>query len=91
MKSQQRRDWTAKTLRLNESLDISVGDEIIDVDGHKGIVVKITPGYSVEDHGTIYVWQSERYNYGADNCEHYKYHNWQPFLRILTKNNTNIV
>jgi hypothetical protein len=85
MKAQQRRDWMAKTQRLNESLEISVGDEIVDVEGHKGIVVKVIPGVSIEDHGTVYVWQSERVEYGADNCEHYIHYNWKPFLRILTK------
>ena len=55
----------------------------MDIHKHKGIVVKIVPGYDIEDHGTIYVWQSERTNYGADNCEHYVYHNWEKVLKII--------
>lgn len=63
--------------------ELKIGAEVMDIHKHKGIVVKIVPGYDIEDHGTIYVWQSERTNYGADNCEHYVYHNWEKVLKII--------
>ena len=47
------------------------GDIVIDGWGSKGVVVKIIPGVSIEDHGTIYVWQMDKTEYGTDNCEHY--------------------
>jgi hypothetical protein len=58
----------------------------MDIGGHKGIVVKIVKpeNPTVEDHGTIYVWQSEKFEYGSDNCEHYVFHNWEKFLTVIT-------
>lgn len=48
-----------------------VGDHVIDKWNHEGIIVKIIPGTDDENHGTIYVWQLNRNEYGIDNCEHY--------------------
>jgi len=49
----------------------SVGDHVVDRDGHEGIIVKIIPGTDDENHGIIYVWQLNDIEYGVDNCEHY--------------------
>lgn len=62
---------------------LKVGSSVVDFDGHKGIVVQITEGYDIEDHGCIAVWQSERTEYGADNCEHYAFFGWQAALKIV--------
>jgi hypothetical protein len=83
-----REAWIQKTKKLNTGKTIAIGNKVKDVDLNKGIVVKIImPDYSdqidIEDHGTIYVWQSERTKYGDDNCEHYTYSNWDEWLRIL--------
>ena len=87
-----RATWIQKTKKLNAGKTIAVGNKVKDVDLNKGIVVKIImpedstkPDYpnDIEDHGTIYVWQSERTEYGGDNCEHYAYSNWDKWLRIL--------
>ena len=65
---------------------IKRGDCVIDIYGDRGIVVKIVHGHSVEEHGTIAVWQMDRTEYGADNCEHYPYFGWEKVLRILKDN-----
>lgn len=83
MKKIERAQWFEKTKRLNESRTLKVGDEVIDIDKNKGIVVKIVKGISIEEHGVIYVWQTERLNYGSDNCEHYCEINWKDTLRII--------
>lgn len=85
MNTQDRKAWIEKTQRLNEGIELKRGMEVKDVYGKKGIVVKIipeNPENPIEEHGAIYLWQSEKTEYGADNCEHYCYHNWQSFLRI---------
>jgi len=82
MNHNDRRAWTEKTARLNANHTVAVGDQVIDVYKNPGIVVKIEPGIDVEDHGFIYVWQSARTEYGADNCEHYVHFGWKSFLRI---------
>lgn len=64
-------------------MKIKIGDRVIDKYGDRGIVVKIRHGHSIEEHGTIYVWQMDRTEYGADNCEHYSYFEWEKVLRIL--------
>jgi hypothetical protein len=56
---------------------------VVDVDNNRGVVVKIEPGTDDEDHGTVYVWQLDRMDYGADNCEHYPEFGWQRCLTIL--------
>ena len=75
-------NWYAKTQRLNIGKTLKVGDKVVDIEKNKGIVVKIIKGHDIEDHGCIYIWQSERTNYGADNCEHYVEFGWQQHLRI---------
>ena len=79
-----RKNWYEKTLRLNANNVLKVGDKVVDIDKNVGIVVRIDPGIDFEDHGTMAVWQSERYNYGGDNCEHYCEFNWKEHLRIIT-------
>lgn len=53
-------------------------------EGHELIVEsEIQDDFDLEvDHGTVYVWQSERTQYGDDNCEHYSYLNWSENLRL---------
>lgn len=63
--------------------DIRRGSLVIDRDGHKGVVVKIEKGHDVVNHGAIVVWQIDRYEYGADNCEHYCEFNWRDSLKVL--------
>lgn len=64
---------------------LSLGTQVEDIWGNKGIVVKINvpENPSDEDHGTIYVWQSDRLGYGDDNCEHYVYVGWERILKIM--------
>lgn len=62
---------------------IKPGMSVIDIWKNPGVIVYIVPGNTDEDHGCIAVWQSERINYGADNCEHYPYHNWKKLLTIV--------
>ena len=61
------------------------GDRVVDNDGNEGIVVKINKGYDQDDHGTIVVWQLNRDEYGADNCEHYPEFNWQDSLIVINE------
>ena len=79
--------WTAILRNQNpkKTKTITVGDSVTDCDGHKGVVVKIIPGIDNENHGTIFVWQQDRLEYGADNCEHYVHYGWEKSLRIVTK------
>jgi hypothetical protein len=65
------------------NLKLQVGQHVVDNFGDEGIVVKITPGSSREEHGTVYVWQLNRTEYGADNCEHYPEFEWWNVLKIL--------
>jgi DNA-directed RNA polymerase subunit F len=83
VKKIERQQWLEKTRRLNESNTLKVGDEVVDIDKNKGIVVKIVKGISLDEHGVVYVWQSERYEYGSDNCEHYCEFTWKDTLRII--------
>lgn len=78
-------EWLDKTERLNEGKDIRRGCIVVDLDRNKGVVVdvQIPDDPTIEDHGSVTVWQSERTNYGADNCEHYTWINWRRHLRIL--------
>ncbi len=56
---------------------LSLGDHVRDLYcGDEGIVVKIQLGRTTEDHGSIHVWQLNRTEYGADNCEHYVEFEW---------------
>lgn len=82
MQTQDRKAWMEKNLRLNADMEIKVGMEVKDAWGQKGVVVKIVPPEDANSHGTIFVWQSERLEYGADNCEHYSTDTWKSLLRI---------
>lgn len=83
MNNKDRVLWQAKTRKLNVDRQLKVGDAVQDLFLSKGIVVKIVvPENLDEDEGIIYVWQSEKIEYGADNCEHYHYLGWQELLRI---------
>lgn len=75
--------WFDKNERINANRVLQRGNRIEDPWGDIGIVVKIEPGTDNENHGTIYVWQENRMDYGADNCEHYAEINWHRNLRIL--------
>jgi len=59
------------------------GRVVIDTDGNRGVVVKIVPGFDIENHGTVYVWQMDRMDYGSDNCEHYCEFGWEKSLKII--------
>ena len=52
-------------------------------EGYKGVVVKIIEGTNDENHGTVFVWQMDRMEYGADNCEHYPYFGWETSLKVI--------
>lgn len=68
---------------------VSVGDHVQDkFDNTEGIVVKIIPGQDVEEHGTIFVWQLNRTEYGIDNCEHYCHFGWRNVLKVLKQRKT---
>jgi hypothetical protein len=75
--------WSEKTAKLNENQTLHLGDQVIDFDGQPGVVVRIILGYTIEDRGTIYVWQQDRTKYGDDNCEHYSFYEWKSYLRII--------
>ena len=81
MNIQNKKQWMEKTKKLNESVTPSLGMRVVDVYGFKGVVVKVNMNDEVD--GTIYVWQEDRLEYGADNCEHYCLNNWKSFLRVL--------
>jgi hypothetical protein len=59
------------------------GRVVIDTQGNRGVVVKIVPGFDTENHGTVYVWQMDRMDYGSDNCEHYCEFGWEKSLKII--------
>ena len=78
--------WKNKNERLNEGRELERGMRVQAESGWIGVVVKIpphNPENPIVEHGIIYVWQEERYEYGADNCEHYAECNWRRHLRIL--------
>jgi hypothetical protein len=66
---------------------ILVGDSVVDFQGNRGVVVKIDiwDNPSIENHGTIFVWQCDRTEYGADNCEHYPHFGWEKLLFITSE------
>lgn len=78
-------EWTNKTTKQNNGKTIRPGMKVVDFFGHVGVVVSIyvPQDPSIEDHGLIQVWQSNRNNYGDDNCEHYSFYGWESMLRIL--------
>ena len=71
-----------------DDLHCQVGDHVIDLYGDEGIVVKVLFGSDQEDHGTLTVWQINRTEYGADNCEHYAEINWKECIKVLKKAGT---
>ena len=86
LKGQNLHDWLDKNNRLNEEKELKLGMEVIDRYGDKGVIVKIIEGDgSMEDHGVIYIWQSEKTDFGADNCQHYAFNMWKRELRILSE------
>lgn len=80
MKAKDRKAWGEKNSRDNAGYELKLGDVVKDDRGLRGVVVKIVP-CNLEWHGTVYVWQEERMEYGGDNCEHYCHSNWHEFLR----------
>ncbi len=67
---------------------LKVGDHVIEHSLSpltEGVVVKIVKGFDNDNHGTVFVWQMNRFEYGADNCEHYVEFGWERSLRILEK------
>lgn len=85
MKPNDKKAWMEKNKKLNENIELQIGMEVKDVKGLKGIIVKIKKWdgeLTDENHGTVYVWQSEQTGYGGDNCEHYSLTNWKEFLRL---------
>lgn len=81
MKQKDKAAWMAKNQRDNQEIEIKVGMEVKDSEGFKGVIVKVIKP-SEDTDGTVYVWQSDKREYGGDNCEHYCYTNWHSFLRI---------
>ena len=65
--------------------DLCVGDKVEDAFGNRGIVVKIIKGNDDIDHGTVYVWQLDRVEYGQDNCEHYPELGWERILKKIRR------
>lgn len=74
--------WHEKNTRINADLKLSLGMCVVDSEGNKGVVVKIIEP-NVDSDGVVYIWQSDRMEYGSDNCEHYTYDGWKYFLRIV--------
>lgn len=85
MKRKDLESWRDKNERLNANVTLKRGDVVIDGLGGHGVVVKIVipDNPSIENHGTVYVWQDSCVNYGGDNCEHYSWLNWKRYLRIV--------
>ena len=84
MKSVELKAWQDKNLRLNANVQPHIGMQVKDENGMSGVVVKIRAPSDEDDHGTMYVWQCDRVEYGSDNCEHYAVTNWHSFLRVQT-------
>jgi hypothetical protein len=85
MKNKDKEAWYDKNERLNASIEAKIGMEVVDANGYHGVVVKIVPK-SEDFHGTLYVWQKDRTEYGSDNCEHYTIDIWKRFLRVENMN-----
>lgn len=64
---------------------IAVGMPVIDIWGHRGVVISIDipENLTIEDHGGIEVYQIDRDNYGHTNCEHYAYYGWEKVIKFL--------
>lgn len=73
-KRQSLLEWENKTIKLNKCKVLRRGDLVVDWFGYRGVVVQFEmwPGEpSIENHSTIFVWQLDRTEYGADN-KHYR-------------------
>jgi hypothetical protein len=88
MNAADRRKWRLKTERLNQGVTLKRGMVVQDSVGARGVVVRIdAPDKpTIEDHGFVYVWQDTRTGWGADNCEHYAFYDWNVELRIIDAN-----
>ncbi len=75
--------WSVAEGRIVTDKQLRRGCLVVDSYGDRGVVVKIEKGFNNEDHGTVYVWQTDRMDYGADNCEHYPEFEWWKCLTIL--------
>lgn len=82
MKKTQFAKWLKDTEIANDGKIIAIGCQVIDPEGHRGIVVAVEEGHDIEDHGRIAVWQMDRLEYGPDNCEHYPHYGWERILQI---------
>ena len=71
-RKQRYKDIKSKTVDA-----LARGNKVIDKWGYEGVVV------DVNEHCTT-VWQSDRTNYGCDNCEHYHTTDWRHFLKVLS-------
>jgi len=86
LKGENLKQWLDKNDRINHDKTLKVGMEVIDSYGDKGIVVKIIKDEdTAESDGCVYIWQSERTDYGSDNCMHYALKIWKRELRILNE------
>ena len=75
-----RANWCDKSEKLNQNKMLAVGDTVVDIDNIKGVVIKINPGYNIENHGCIYVRDKTQNN---SEYEHYAFFNWQRNLRVI--------
>jgi hypothetical protein len=83
MNKVDRENWRIRTAKLNADKVLICGCEVVDMEKNKGIVVRVNHA-TPDNHGSVFVWQSERVGYGADNCEHYAASNWREWLRIIS-------
>lgn len=75
--------WQNKTERLNAAITLTRGMVVQDVWGATGVVVQIVEGRNADEHGSIAVWLSNKFNHGDTNCEHYPHFGWKRVLRVL--------
>jgi hypothetical protein len=80
MNTKDRQAWIAKTTRLNEGADLTIGTRVKDPWGAAGVVKLIEDWaeagpLTVENHGTVTVLLDS----GED--EHYCLYNWNTILR----------
>ena len=69
MKNKDKLAWWDRNERVNQLRELALGLEVVDAEGHRGVVVKIVQDQE-DDHGCVYVWQQDKVGYGSDNCEH---------------------
>jgi len=85
LKGENLKQWLDKNERINHDKTLKVGMEVIDRYGDKGIIVKIIKYEDTESDGCVYIWLSERTDYGSDNCMHYALKMCKRELRILNE------